>query len=189
MNIIEIATKHGAILEKLLAKSSGGLGEILVADALTVRGYSVRPTNNNARQSDLLVTSQSGVTFSVEVKTGRDKRPTWWVRTCPDPSASAIWCLVSAPGRPPLCLTRQTSRSSSLRQRRHARSGRQTSGIKHIPTTATSVVGRCRTMRSMPGTSFRHDQFGNSSAARPCVTPETIGPVWRPCDAPENTTR
>lgn len=97
MDIIEIATKHGAILERLLAKSSGGLGEILVADALTDRGYSVRPTNNNARQSDLLVTSRSGVTFSVEVKTGKDRRPTWWVRTCPDPSASAIWCLVSAP--------------------------------------------------------------------------------------------
>jgi hypothetical protein len=97
MSIIEIATKHGDILERLLAKSSGGLGEILVADALTKRGYSVRPTNNNARQSDLFVMSPLGVTFSVEVKTGKDRRPTWWVKKCPDPSVSAIWCFVSAP--------------------------------------------------------------------------------------------
>ena len=97
MNVIEIATKHTALLERLLAKSTGALGELLVADALTARGYSVQPTNNNARQSDLLVTSPSGTAFSIEVKADRQRRPTWFVRTCPDPHASAIWCLVSAP--------------------------------------------------------------------------------------------
>ena len=97
MNMIEIATKHTALLERLLAKSTGALGEILVADALIARGHSVQPTNNNARQSDLLVTSPSGTAFSIEVKAGRERRPTWFVHTCPDPDASAIWCLVSAP--------------------------------------------------------------------------------------------
>src|SRR4051794_37840520 len=86
--------------ERSLENSRGELGELLVTDALRARGYRVEPTKTNARQSDLLVTSPGGTVFSVEVKCGRSKRPTWWVRQCPDPSASAIWCLVAAPGDP-----------------------------------------------------------------------------------------
>lgn len=97
MDIVEIARRHGPLLERILAKSTGSIGEILVADALVSLGYQVRPTNNNARQSDLLVTSTSGRSFSAEVKCDRSKRPTWFVRTCPDISASEFWFFVSAP--------------------------------------------------------------------------------------------
>jgi hypothetical protein len=37
-NMIELATKHGALLERLLAKSGGALGEILVGDAIGALG-------------------------------------------------------------------------------------------------------------------------------------------------------
>jgi hypothetical protein len=97
IDIIEIATRHGPLLERILAKSTGALGEILVADLLLSRGYDVRPTNNNARQSDLIVTPENGLSFSIEVKSDRQKRPTWFVRQCPDVSVSAFWCFVSAP--------------------------------------------------------------------------------------------
>jgi len=97
INIVQLAHRHGPLLERILAKSTGAIGEILVADALTDLGYQVRPTNNNARQSDLLVTSPRGVSFSVEVKCDRRKRPTWFVRECPDRNVSEIWCFVSAP--------------------------------------------------------------------------------------------
>lgn len=33
-DMIELATKHGPLLERLLAKSSGAIGEILVEDEL-----------------------------------------------------------------------------------------------------------------------------------------------------------
>jgi hypothetical protein len=97
MGIVELAQRHGPLLERILAKATGPLGEILVADALVSQGYIVQPLNNNRRQCDLLVTSPSGLSFFVEVKSDRSKRPTWFVRRCPDPEASAIWCFVSAP--------------------------------------------------------------------------------------------
>lgn len=97
MNWTEIALRHPDLLERILAKSTGILGEIIVADELEKLGYTVQPTNNNAKQSDLLVTSPNGEEFSVEVKADRQRRPTWFVRVCPDPTLSQIWCLVSAP--------------------------------------------------------------------------------------------
>jgi hypothetical protein len=60
IDIVELAKRHGVLLERILAKSTGAIGEILVADALAALGYQVQPTNNNARQSDLLVTSPKG---------------------------------------------------------------------------------------------------------------------------------
>jgi hypothetical protein len=97
IDIVALAKRHRALLERILAKSTGAIGEILVADALAALGYQVQPTNNNARQSDLLVTSPKGASFSVEVKSDRSKRPTWFVRECPDPAVSDFWCFVSAP--------------------------------------------------------------------------------------------
>ncbi|MEZ2406955.1 hypothetical protein AB6806_09085 [Bosea sp. RCC_152_1] len=100
MDIVEVARRHGPFLERLIAKSTGFIGELLVADALTERGYRVVPTNNNARQADLSITAPSGLTFRAEVKADRATRPTWFVRSCPDASASSVWFLVSAPRLP-----------------------------------------------------------------------------------------
>ncbi len=100
MDIVEIAQRHPKLLESILAKSTGAIGEVLVAEKLFALGYQVKPTNNNARQCDLIVTSPFGVEFGIEVKTDRQKRPTWFVRTRPDPKASAIWVLLSAPREP-----------------------------------------------------------------------------------------
>jgi hypothetical protein len=100
MDIVEVARRHGPFLERLITKSTGFIGELLVADALTERGYHVVPTNNNARQVDLIVTAPSGSIFFAEVKADRATRSTWFVRTCPDASLSSIWFLVSAPRLP-----------------------------------------------------------------------------------------
>jgi hypothetical protein len=97
IDIVELAKRHGALLERILARSTGAIGEILFADALAALVYQVRPTNNKARQSDLLVTFPEGASFSVEVKSDRSKRPTWFVRECPNPAVSDFWCFVSAP--------------------------------------------------------------------------------------------
>jgi hypothetical protein len=97
LNIVDLATRNGGLLERLLAKCGGALGEILVEDALTALGYSVQPTNNNARQKDIVVISSQGTQFRVEVKTSRQKRACWLVAVCPDVQASDIWCLVCAP--------------------------------------------------------------------------------------------
>lgn len=98
--LIQIAQEHPDILERLLTKSTGAIGEILVADALAKIGYKAEPTNNNSEQFDLMVTSPKGKKFGVEVKSDRDRRPTWFVNKCPDPKFSKIWCFVSAPRKP-----------------------------------------------------------------------------------------
>ena len=100
MHIREIAKHHPELLTAILAKSTGAIGEVLVAEALRMRKYQVVPTNNNAFQCDLIVTSPSGTQFGVEVKTDRRRRPTWFVRTRPSTDASQIWFFVSAPREP-----------------------------------------------------------------------------------------
>ena len=95
-----MALRNPALLARVLAKSTSAIGEILVADALAQRGYDVRPTNDNRRQIDLLARRPKGKWFGVEVKTDRARRPTWFVRTCPDKDASTIWVFVSAPRAP-----------------------------------------------------------------------------------------
>jgi len=100
MDIREIAERHPELLTAILAKSTGALGEVLVAEALRERGFRVRPVNNNSFQYDLEVTSPAGVTFGVEVKADRARRPTWFVRTRPSIDASQFWFFVSAPREP-----------------------------------------------------------------------------------------
>ncbi len=100
MDIQQIARQHPKLLEKILAKSTGAIGEVLVADRLGELGYQVEPTNNNSRQCDLIAHSPNGTSFGVEVKADRQKRPTWFVRTRPDTEISAIWVLISAPREP-----------------------------------------------------------------------------------------
>lgn len=100
MQIREIAERHPELLTAILAKSTGALGEVLVAEALRERGYIVRPVNNNSFQFDLEITSPAGTTFGVEVKADRARRPTWFVRTRPSIDASQYWFFVSAPREP-----------------------------------------------------------------------------------------
>ena len=100
MKIIELVNRHPTLFENLLAKASGSIGELLVAEALTERGFSVTHRNNNSKQSDLLVTSPSGTSFSVEVKCGNQRRPTWFVRVCPNPDISQFWFFIAAPRKP-----------------------------------------------------------------------------------------
>ena len=99
-DIAKIAQQHPRPLASILAKSTGALGEVLVADKLLSLGYRAEPRNNNDRQRDLITRSPRGVEFGVEVKADRQRRPTWFVRTRPDADASAIWILVSAPREP-----------------------------------------------------------------------------------------
>jgi hypothetical protein len=100
LDIQEIARQHPKLFENILAKSTGAIGEVLVADRLGELGYKVEPTNNNARQCDMIAHSPNGTAFGVEVKADRQKRPTWFVRTRPDTEISAIWVLISAPRKP-----------------------------------------------------------------------------------------
>lgn len=97
---LEISEHHLPFIAALLAKSTGAIGEILVADALVALGYSVVPLNNNTPQADLHVTSPNGRLFFIEVKTDRARRPTWFVRSIPDVDVSTIWCFVVAPREP-----------------------------------------------------------------------------------------
>ena len=100
MDIAELVSRHPKLFERILAKSTGALGEIIVADRLVQMGYQVAPTDNNARQSDLIATSPSGIKFSIEVKADRARRPTWFVRTRPIVELSSIWVFLSAPRNP-----------------------------------------------------------------------------------------
>lgn len=100
MQIREIAERHPELLTAILAKSTGALGEVLVAEALLERGFLVRPINNNSFQFDLEVTSPTGKKFGVEVKADRARRPTWFVRRRPSLDASQFWFFVSAPREP-----------------------------------------------------------------------------------------
>ncbi len=100
MNIHKLALEHPGLLVRILVKSSGAIGEILVADRLTSFGYVVEPTNNNARQHDLTARRPDGEPFRVEVKTVRVRGAHWFVRRRPDPGASAVWVMVSAPRLP-----------------------------------------------------------------------------------------
>lgn len=97
MDIVELVARHPELFERILAKSTGALGEIMVADQLAMMGYEVQPTNNNDRQSDLIAKSPQGTEFGVEVKADRAKRPTWFVSTRPAIELSLIWVFVSAP--------------------------------------------------------------------------------------------
>lgn len=92
--------EHPELLKSILANSSGAIGELWTARRLQSKGYSVRPTNNNSRQRDLVVTSPMGRIFHLEVKTVRTKGSPFLVRQCPDPAASAFWIFVHAPRSP-----------------------------------------------------------------------------------------
>ena len=79
--------------KRILEKSTGVIGEFLVSQKIASLGYTVKPASTNRPQSDLLVMSPAGVEFSVEVKSDRSARPTWFARKRPDPKASKFWVL------------------------------------------------------------------------------------------------
>jgi hypothetical protein len=88
---------HPDLLKSILANSTGAIGELWTARRLRSFGYTVVPTNNNSRQRDLIVTSPTGKTFGIEVKTVRGRGAPYLVRECPDPTASSVWVFVHAP--------------------------------------------------------------------------------------------
>ena len=88
--VFRLALENADLRDRILAKSTGVIGEFLVERKIASLGYAVKRASNNRRQSDLVVTSPGGATFSVEVKVDRSRRPTWFVRKRPDPGASAF---------------------------------------------------------------------------------------------------
>lgn len=90
-DIFRLALENPDLRDRILAKSTGVIGEFLVERKIASLGYAVTRASNNRRQSDLVIKSSSGVPFSVEVKVDRRRRPTWFVRKRPDPAASAFW--------------------------------------------------------------------------------------------------
>ena len=90
-DIFHLALENADLRNRILAKSTGVIGEFLVERKIASLGYEVTRASNNRRQSDLVVKRPGGVPFSVEVKVDRSRRPTWFVRKRPDPTASAFW--------------------------------------------------------------------------------------------------
>ena len=89
-------SEHPDLLSSIIARSSGAIGELLVARKLKEMGYKARPARINARQCDLLVTSPNGYEFAIEVKTVTGKGSPYLVRQCPDETKSSIWVFVHA---------------------------------------------------------------------------------------------
>ena len=90
-DIFRLALENADLRDRILAKSTGVIGEFLVERKIASLGYEVTRASNNRRQSDLVVKSPGGAPFSVEVKVDRSRRPTWFVRKRPDPAVSAFW--------------------------------------------------------------------------------------------------
>lgn len=101
MNINDIVNQHSNMIRSILIKSTGAIGEIIVAQKLSEFGYEVNLLNNNSKERDLHVRAPNGKEFYVEVKCGRQVKPTWWVGRRPQVEhGSEIWCLVAAPRQP-----------------------------------------------------------------------------------------
>lgn len=92
-DIYRWALENPDLRARILKQSTGVIGEFLVECKIASLGYTVRRASNNHRQSDLIVKSPNGESFSVEVKVDRSRRPTWFVPKRPDPAASAYWIL------------------------------------------------------------------------------------------------
>ena len=90
-DILRMALENPDLRDRILEKSTGVIGEFLVERKIASLGYEVTRASNNRRQSDLVVKSPGRENFSVEVKVDRSRRPTWFVRKRPDPTASAYW--------------------------------------------------------------------------------------------------
>ena len=90
-DIFRLALENADLRNRILAKSTGVIGEFLVERKITSLGYTATRASSNRRQSDLVVKSPGGASFSVEVKVDRSRRPTWFVRKRPDPAASTFW--------------------------------------------------------------------------------------------------
>ena len=90
-DLYRLVLENADLRGRILAKSTGVIGEFLVERKITSLGYEVTRAANNCRQSDLVVKSPGGTPFSVEVKVDRSRRPTWFVRKRPDLDASAFW--------------------------------------------------------------------------------------------------
>ena len=92
-DVFRWALANSDLRDRILASSTGVIGEFLVQRKIASLGYAVRRASTNRRRSDLVAESPGGggVRFSVEVTVDRSRRPTWIVRRGPDPEAGAFW--------------------------------------------------------------------------------------------------
>lgn len=99
IEILGALTRHPALLRRILNRASGVIGELWVAQRIEALGYEVEIHENNLSQHDLTVRKDGQIVAEVEVKPGREKRPTWLVRTIPQLSQRhrKIWVFIAAP--------------------------------------------------------------------------------------------
>jgi hypothetical protein len=92
-SIRHIEKDYPILMQQILARATGQLGEYLVSEALRARGFETEFTTNDT-QLDLNVTAPDGRAYMFEVKTGRT-RSAWFVRK--RPWRSNFWVFVHAP--------------------------------------------------------------------------------------------
>lgn len=75
-DIFRLALEYADLRDRILAKSTGVIGEFLVERKIASLGYAVTRANDNQCQSALVVGSPGGATFSVEVNRSSARRCT-----------------------------------------------------------------------------------------------------------------
>ena len=88
-----ILENHPEFVGRILARSAGSMGELMVADRLSGLGYQVEPNSPGAQQSDIVAQTSSGEKFEVEVKTV-SKRSYYWFSKRPVMGRADYWILV-----------------------------------------------------------------------------------------------
>ena len=91
-------SKNPDLIARILARSSGPMGELILVDKLRSLGYAVEFDSPHAKQSDLLVSTRSGNSFRIEVKTV-SKSSNYWLSKRPVNGRADYWVLI--------CLNRQ----------------------------------------------------------------------------------
>ena len=84
---LAILEADNGLLESMLKRATGELGELYVRDMLIARGHKVDQLGNNSQECDLIVDGK----FSVEVKSVRSNSA-WFARN--RPASADFWVLV-----------------------------------------------------------------------------------------------
>ena len=99
-SVHDAISKHPDLIARILARSSGPMGELILVDKLRSLGYFVELDSPHARQSDLLVRTLSGNYFRIEVKTV-SKSSNYWLSKRPMDGQADFWVLI--------CLNRENN--------------------------------------------------------------------------------
>jgi len=92
-SVHEAIKNHPDLIARILARSSGPMGELILVDKLRSLGYSVELDGPGAQQSDLLVNAPSADQFRIEVKTV-SKSSNNWLAKRPDDGRADFWVLI-----------------------------------------------------------------------------------------------